>query len=130
MAFRPTLLVLVLALPLVSLACKRDPAAQARLRLDEPLAPGVARAGLIASEQELIGGVTAKGRIGDFKLYNSKVRVIVGAPEAARGFQPYGGTILDADRVRAIDQSGRSTFGEVIVALDLSVFHPRSVEVI
>src|SRR5262245_16823803 len=88
-------------------------------RLDERLPRDTARAGLITRASELIGGPTAKGRVGDYKIYNSKVAVIIGEPGASRGFQPYGGNIIDSDRVRGVGEAGESTFGEIVTALDL-----------
>ena len=46
-------------------------------RLDERLAPGEVRAGIITRRSELIDGLTANGRVGDLKLYNSKVGVVI-----------------------------------------------------
>ena len=46
-----------------------------------PAAPGEARAGIVragaAGEVALFGGVTAEGRAGDIKLYNSRVQVVI-----------------------------------------------------
>lgn len=113
------------------LACHGGVAEDGRIgRLDEPLRPGQVRAGRVGRASELLGGTTAKGRAGDYKLYNSKIAIVVGEPGASRGYHPYGGTILDADRVRPAGAGGRSTFGEVITALDLSVLSPTRAEVI
>lgn len=105
------------------------PAAGA-LPLDVPLAAGQTRAGVITQPGELLTGVTAKGRLGDFKLYNSRIAVIIGRAGFARGYQQYGGTIVDADRVRAPGEQGHSTFGEIVTAFDLSIVSPDSIEVV
>lgn len=98
------------------------------LPLDVALAPGQTRAGLITREAELIGGVTAKGKVGDYKIYNDQVAVIIGKAGQSRGYHPYGGQILDADIVR--DGPGKSSFGEVIAALDLSVLRADEVTLV
>jgi hypothetical protein len=128
----------VFYIPLLSVcACKSEapqpekpPEILAPLPLDEPLGEGRARAGLISKPEELLTGVTAKGRLGDYKLYNSKIAVVIGKPGFARGYQPFGGTIVDADRVRAPGEEGHSTFGEIINAFDLSVLEPESISVV
>lgn len=102
----------------------------AELPLDVRLGPGEVRAGVVTRASELLGGPTARGRVGDLKLYNDRVAVIVAQPGDARGYHPYGGTILDADRVRAEGEPGRSNFGEVIVGLDLSVLRADAVSVV
>ncbi|MBI4816446.1 MAG: carboxypeptidase regulatory-like domain-containing protein [Deltaproteobacteria bacterium] len=101
-----------------------------RLPLDEVLPEAVARAGIVATPSELLTGDTAKGRIGDLKIYNSKVAFIVGRAGDGRGYVPYGGGVIDADLVRAVGEPGRSTFGEIVTTLDLAVLHPQTVEVV
>lgn len=113
-----------------AVACAETSSSPARLALDERVPSGRARAGVIARDSELVGGLTSRGRIGDFKLYNSRIAIVVGPPGAGRGFHPYGGTIIDADRIRPAGDPGKSTFGEVIVSLDLAVLHPTSAEVV
>lgn len=98
--------------------------------LDERLKPGQTRAGRITRDTELLGGDTAKGRVGDYKIYNSKIAVVIAEPGASRGFQPYGGIIIDADRVRPAGSPGKSAFGEVVSALDLQIIESKTVEVV
>lgn len=111
------------------LACRSESLDPAPPSLDERLSEGRARAGVITKNSELIGGPTERGRIGDFKLYNSRIAVIVGRPGFALGYHPYGGTIIDADLVRAEGGPGKSAFGEVIPSFDFRVIGPESVEV-
>ncbi len=113
------------AVALLSLACSTEPD-RAPLPLDELLSGGQARAGIITKSSELIGGDEAKAGLGDFKLYNSKIAVIVAAKDLGRGLLPYGGNIIDADVVRP-GQLGRTTFGEVLIGLDLAVLHPSNI---
>lgn len=122
-------LVTALVLSLAA-GCAKDPEARPRLPLDERLRAGQARAGVIERPEELLTGPTAKGRLGDFKLYNDRIAVVVGQKDFARGYQNYGGTLVDADRVRAPGEAGKSTFGEVITAFDLQVMRPERIEVI
>lgn len=96
--------------------------------LDVPLSKGQVRAGLVTKEAELIGGVTAKAKVGDYKLYNDQVAVTIGRAGVSRGYHPYGGQILDADIIR--NGPGKSSFGEVIAALDLSVLRADEVKVV
>lgn len=100
------------------------------LPLNQRLAPGEVRAGVIVEAAALLTGPTAKGRVGDYKLYNDQVAFIIAAAGRAAGFNPHGGTIVDADLIRQEGEAGHSTFGEVIVGVDLSVIEPSSVEVI
>ncbi len=102
----------------------------APLPLDEPLQPGQTRAGVVRTEAELIAGISATGSIGDFKLYNEYIEVLIGQPGLARGYNPYGGSILDADIVRPAGSPGESAFGEVIVTVDLFILNGASVEVV
>lgn len=104
---------------------EKDPAGPP---LDERLAPGEVRAGVVTKRSELIDGLTANGRIGDVKLYNNKVGVVIAGAGAGRGYHPYGGVLLDAART---DVPGTGTrFGEVIAALDLVVLRGDRVEVV
>lgn len=97
--------------------------------LDERLGDDHARAGLITRSEELITGVTAKGRLGDFKIYNSKIAVVIAQTGFARGYQPFGGNVLDADRVRPAGEPGHTTFGEIISGFDFAVVDPEKIEV-
>ena len=75
--------------------------------LSDELGKGDVRAGQISSEDELIGGPRAKGEIGDYKIYNSKIEIIVRNPEyPGVSLSTYSGTILDADRARPAEESG------------------------
>jgi len=100
------------------------------LALDVVLSAGQTRAGVVTQASELIGGLNAKGRLGDIKIYNEFIEVLIGQPGVARGYNPYGGSILDADIVRPPDVPGRSAFGEVIVAADLFILNGESVQIV
>lgn len=100
------------------------------LDLSEPLGPGEVRAGVIRKESELIGGPTAQGKVGDFKLYNAKVAVVVQAPGPSHGYNGYGGGLIDADVVRPADEPGASLFGEMITLYARRALRGISAEVI
>jgi hypothetical protein len=80
---------------------------------------------------ELIGGPKADGRLGDIKLYNSEIRVIIEtAARAAGGYRFWGGNIVDADVVRPDVEEGRDLFGETAHSWNLSIFQPETAEII
>jgi hypothetical protein len=77
-----------------------------------PLAPGHARAKVIACADELVAGRLAGGRIGDFLIENDRIRVVVRGPGEGWYLQgSWGGGIIDAapvggeDLVKEIDPS-------------------------
>jgi carboxypeptidase family protein len=98
--------------------------------LDERLEAGQVRAGVITKKSELLEGVDAHGWIGDFKLYNDRVAFVVQNIDEPRGWGPYGGGLLDADRVREAGQPGEELFEEMFLNIDLFTIYPTSGEVI
>jgi hypothetical protein len=52
------------------------------------------------AEQELIGGSSSTGKVGDYFLRNERIRIVIGQPDREIAPQPYGGNIIDADLVR------------------------------
>ncbi|MBN2496180.1 MAG: CehA/McbA family metallohydrolase [Deltaproteobacteria bacterium] len=101
-----------------------------RLPLDERLLAGQVRAGVIELESELLSGSEAHGWIGDFKLYNDKVAFVVQNPIEPRGWGPYGGSLLDADRIRPPGSPGTEIFQEMIPYVELLSVEPESGEVV
>lgn len=93
--------------------------------LSARLPDGQARAGVISKETDLIGGPTAEGELGDFKIYNSKIAVIIEKPGPSDGYGTYGGMIVDADVVRPVGEPGESMFGEALTVYNLRT--PRGV---
>ncbi len=85
------------------------------LDLSERLAPGQVRAGRVVKPEDLIGGRTAKGRVGDYKIYNSRVAFIVQDAGLASGYKRYGGVPVDADVVRPEGEPGRSQLGRAVL---------------
>jgi hypothetical protein len=98
-------------------------------------APEVAVAKQIATRTELIGGPSALGEVGDFLLENDKIRVIIQGPGFSRGFGVYGGSLIDADLVRALPEGrqgggeGRDQFGEMFPIFFLEALVPEAVVV-
>jgi len=96
------------------------------LRLND----GETRVGQISSETELIGGPMAKGKIGDYKLYNSKIQVIIEGTRISDGWGSFGGTIADADIVRAEGEEGESRFSEYFSGFGLRLPDVDQAEII
>jgi hypothetical protein len=101
-----------------------------RLPLDERLEPGQVRAGVIAKESELLEGPEAHGWIGDFKLYNHRAGFVIQGIDSPRAWGSYGGTLIDADRVREEGEAGHEALEEIMVQIDLMTMYPESAEVI
>jgi len=75
--------------------------------LSDPLGPGEVRAGQITAEDELIGGPRARGEIGDYKIYNSRIEIIIRSPDnPGVGWTTASGNIIDADRARPPAEDG------------------------
>ncbi|MBI5526537.1 MAG: CehA/McbA family metallohydrolase [Deltaproteobacteria bacterium] len=105
-------------------------AGQPPLDLTVPMGPGEVRAGRITRDDELIGGALPKGQVGDFKIYNSKIRVVIEGARPSDGWGVYGGTIADADIVRAPEDPGQGLFGEYFFGFGVRLLDPESVEAI
>jgi hypothetical protein len=71
-----------------------------------------ARAKVIESAAELIGGGYAQGRLGDVLLENDRARFVIQQPTRAIAPIPYGGTLIDAD-VRRPSGPGRDEYGKL-----------------
>ncbi|MBI3070602.1 MAG: CehA/McbA family metallohydrolase [Deltaproteobacteria bacterium] len=87
-----------------------------------PSGPQTVEAGLITDANKatrLIGGPGATGRVGDFYMQNSKIRVIIQGPGRDVGPSPYGGNIIDADRARDAGETGKDHVGEVSLFLNI-----------
>jgi hypothetical protein len=74
--------------------------------LPSPMLSGTAstfsRAEVVTSKPQLIEGPLAFGRLGDFRLYNDKIQLIIQQPgRKAAAIDEFGGNIVDADRVRS-----------------------------
>jgi hypothetical protein len=87
-----------------------------------PTGPQTVEAGLITDANKatrLIGGPGATGRVGDYYMQNSKIRVVIQAPGRDIGPAPYGGNIVDADLARDAGASGKDQVGEMSLFLNI-----------
>lgn len=81
--------------------------------------PALAAAGRLTAEnftQEAVPGPASQGLVGDFFMRNDKVRLVVQAPGRAIGPCPFGGNVIDFDRV---DDPAGDQLGEVSPFLQL-----------
>lgn len=99
--------------------------------LSDLLGSGEVRAGIITAEDELIGGPRARGEIGDFKIYNSQIEVIIRSTDLPGiGWTTYSGNIIDADRARPKNDEGKdSLWAHEQVAGILRGFFAKGVEI-
>ncbi len=90
----------------------------------------------VSERSQLIGGPTALGDVGDYMLENDRVRVVVQDKTYNRGSGVFGGSLIDADLVRAsnvgdeLGGSGNDSFGEMFPAFFLEMIDPENVEVV
>lgn len=90
----------------------------------------------ITSRQDLIGGPTALGEIGDYLIENDKIRVIVEDVGYASGSGLFGGSLIDADRIHQNGKNtlhggnGQDTFGEFFPAYFLEMVDPQQVQIV
>jgi hypothetical protein len=98
---------------------------------------GGSRAYRVEQRKNLIGGPMAMGDIGDFMLENNQIRVVISKAGISRAFGLFGGTLIDADRVRAGmglgDSSGGNGFDSLVEMFPLfflGVVDPKTSEVI
>ena len=78
--------------------------------------PGQAAAWQVTDPADLIPGPSTHGRTGDWMLANGRVRFLVEGAHASDGYDPYGGSVLAADRQRA--SGGESRWGEIWIGLN------------
>lgn len=85
----------------------------------------ILRAKPVESYDELIGGPSAKGKLGDFLMENDKIRVIIAGTGPTYVAGMFGGSVLDVDlhRVRSEenDGSGWDSFSEAFPLANLLV---------
>lgn len=84
----------------------------AAVDVSERLGPGEARAGVIADEAALFGGISAEGQPGDVKIYNDRVQFVIQGVRPGGYYIGQGGGVIDADIVRAEGQPGRDMVDE------------------
>lgn len=95
-----------------------------------------ANARQIATRADLIGGPGSLGEVGDYMLENDQIRVVIQDKGFSRGFGVYGGSLIDADLVRATPAgnsdggTGRDQFGELFPIFFLEAMVPEAVEIL
>ncbi len=94
------------------------------------LAPGEIRAGRITEAKSLLSGIKVEGKLGDFKIYNDRVAFVIAAARETDGYSPYGGEILDAQRLGVTVGEGRSLLGETVFGAGTRTIKAKSVGVV
>jgi hypothetical protein len=83
---------------------------------------------------ELIGGPSSMGQVGDYLLKNDKVRFIIADTHHSWSFGIFGGSLLDADRVRNDSKyqhgTGLDSFAELFPTVNLVTPNPQPDEVV
>ncbi len=80
--------------------------------LAAPLAAGQVRASRITEAAQLIGGESAEGRVGDYKLENARVRFVFQAMRNGDNYIAASGGVRDADLQRAAGEPGHDVLDE------------------
>ncbi len=101
------------------LSCGTPQEQRRSLDLSRRLGAGEVLAGEVTRETALFGGASAEGQLGDFKIYNDRVRFIIQGARSGGYYVEYGGGILDADIVRAWGQQGMDMLDEHAVMAGL-----------
>lgn len=90
---------------------------------DEPTGPVTVRQ--ITEQSQLIEGLEATGRVGDYVLDNGQARFIVQQPGSSTGWSLYGGSLVDLQAT-----AGTELFEELFVQCDLRAFKPEKAEIV
>ncbi|MBI2896656.1 MAG: CehA/McbA family metallohydrolase [Deltaproteobacteria bacterium] len=93
-------------------------------------APGLARAGRIGRQEDLVPGPKRRGRVGDFLIANERVAFVIEDGRASDGYDPFGGEIADASPVGADGQLLPSLWGDVLWGMGPRIIEPDSVGVV
>ena len=97
--------------------------------------PILARARLVEAREDLVGGPRALGEIGDFRLENDRIRLIVQGPSHSRMLGIFGGGLIDADLVRPRGEgdssggAGKDALGEIFPVFLLQGVNVQRVEI-
>jgi hypothetical protein len=96
----------------------------------------LASASVVTHRSQLVGGDRALGDVGDFLLENDQIRVVIQQAGYSKGFGVYGGSMIDADLRRPIEQGGsgngvgRDALGELFPAFFLQAVKVDAVEIV
>src|SRR2546428_186164 len=80
--------------------------------------PGIAAAWQVSDPKDLVPGPSTHGQAGDWVMVNTRVRFVIEGAHPSDGYDPYGCSIVAADRQRSPDEPGESRFGEIWMGLD------------
>jgi len=94
------------------------------------LEAGQARAGIITTAQAFIGGPNAQEKVGDVKLYNSKVAFTIAGLRRTKGYLSHGGRLVAADIIRPKGEAGQSLFQEFSLAWQHRMMKPEKIEIV
>ncbi len=90
----------------------------------------------IKAQKELLTGVKAQGKIGDYKLSNGKAAFVIEGMRVSSGYSMYGGTLLDAVRTDVKDSPG-DMWGEAFPIymgeeglFDVRTMNPTKMEIV
>ncbi|QED26350.1 hypothetical protein FRD01_03610 [Microvenator marinus] len=98
--------------------------------------PPRANAQRVTDRNQLVGGPTALGDIGDYVLENDKIKVVIQDLTYNRGSGLFGGSLIDADLKRydsegnPLGGNGRDTFGELFPVFFLEMIDPQEISII
>ncbi len=90
----------------------------------------------VESREQLIGGRRALGEVGDYKLSNGLIQIVIQDVGHSRGFGAFGGSLIDIDLVRnargtsSTAPAGNDQFTEMFPAFFLEAMEPSKVEVV
>lgn len=88
------------------------------------------RATQVQRQDELIGGPSARGKVGDYLLENDRIRAVVGGPGPGFAAGIFGGTLLDLDLQRPEaeyrDKRGFDAFSESFPLANLLIVNPSN----
>jgi len=97
--------------------------------LSENLPSDQVRAGIVDDPNELLTGPKAEGRLGDIKVYNSRVAFVIEGVRRASGYRYWGGHPVDAAAI----ENGvplPDTYGEFFRSWNFTVFEPKEVTIV
>lgn len=103
------------------------PASNGASDVSARLKPNEVRAGRITDPEALVGGDSADGQVGDFKIYNAVAQFVVQSERIGDNYIPYGGSVIDADFVREADEPGEDGIDEYVTTFVMNPFAANTV---
>ncbi len=85
----------------------------------------------ITGEEQLLRGRTARGELGDYRIFNSSVAFVIQDVGLASGYRRYGGGVADGDVFDADGNPlGATQLGELFFGFNQRLFEPAAIEVV